>query len=316
MRVTNNMMISNMTRNLQTNIRRLEKTQLQYNTGRKIHKPSDDPIGITRSLKLRADINELHQFKKNVQDALSWVENTEDTVIGYTEVLKRLRDLTVQASNGVLTQEETVKIKSEVAELKQQIISQGNSAYSGNYIFSGKNTGTKLFDELGNYATLADGIDPAQLVGATMKDHIIQFEIGVGERININTLGANLFEITDPIAGAPGAKAGIISLIEEIEADLDVGSTTTLTDKLGTLDQYIDKALTIRGDIGARSNRLELIKNRAEDDIINLRALQSKIEDADLAETAIQLMNEENVYRSSLSVGARIIQPTLLDFLR
>ena len=311
MRVTNNMMISNMTRNLQTNIRRLAKTELQYNTGKRIHKPSDDPVGITRSLKLTADISELHQFKKNVQDALSWVENTEDTVIGYTEVLKRLRDLTEQAANGVLTDEETKKIKSEVAELKQQIISQGNTAYSGNYIFSGKNTDTKLFDENGNYTMGLDAARP----GVTDL-HTIKFQIGVGETININTLGTSLFEI-NPTAPGGGAQAGIIALIEDIEGRLEDGNATgELTNKLGEIDKYIDKALTIRGDIGARVNRLELIVNRIEDDVINLRALKSKIEDIDQAETAIQLMNEENVYRASLQVGARIIQPSLLDFLR
>lgn len=310
MRVTNNMMIANMTRNLQTNIRRLAKTELQYNTGKRIHKPSDDPVGITRTLKLKADISELHQFKKNVQDALSWVENTEDTVIGYTEVLKRLRDLTEQGANGVLTDEETKKIKSEVAELKQQIISQGNTAYSGNYIFSGKNTDTKLFDENGNYTMGLDAAKP----GVT-DVHTIKFQIGVGETININTLGTSLFEIGTTAPGE-GNKAGIITLVEKIEGLLDSGNTAALTNELDTIDKHIDKALSIRGDIGARVNRLELIVNRIEDDVINLRGLQSKIEDIDQAETAIQLMNEENVYRASLQVGARIIQPTLLDFLR
>lgn len=313
MRVTNNMMIANMTRNLQTNIRKLDKTQMQYNTGKRIHRPSDDPVGITRSLKVRADISELAQFKKNTEDALSWVESTEQTVIGYTEVLKRLRDLTVQASNGVLTAEETKKIQSEVSQLKQQIISQANTTYSGNYIFSGKNTDKPLLDADGNYAA---GIDAVQLDSTTMQEHIIEYQVGVGEVIGINTLGANLFEIDDALVSIPGDKVGIIDFIEQIEQDLSDGNTEALTNKLGTLDQYIDKALTIRGDIGARMNRLELILNRVEDDTINLRALQSKLEDADLAETAIKLMNEENVYRSSLSVAARIIQPTLLDFLR
>jgi len=304
-----------MTRNLQNNIRKLDNTQLQYSTGKRIHKPSDDPIGITRSLKLRADISELAQYKKNVEDATSWVESTEQTIIGYTEVLKRLRDLTVQGSNGVLTEEETKKIKSEVSQLKEQIISQANTTYSGNYIFSGKNTDTKLFDENGNYTVGLDAAKPGVPVSDLLNNHTIKFQVGIGENININTLGVSLFEIGETTPGA-GNPAGIMGLIEQIEKDLEDGKTEELTNKLGTLDKFIDKALTIRGDIGARSNRLQLLLNRVEDDTINLRALQSKIEDADLAETAMKLMNEENVYRSSLSVGARIIQPTLLDFLR
>lgn len=311
MRVTNNMMITNMTRNLQNNIRRLDQTQLRYSTGKEIHRPSDDPVGITKSLKIRADISELEQFKKNTEDALSWVESTEQAVIGYTDALAKIRDLTVQASNGVLTEEETQKIKSEVSQLKEQIISQANTSYSGNFLFSGKNTDKKFLNEDGTYS---GEIDPSQLDPATKDNHTIEYQVGIGERININTLGLDLFEVDD-VAKNGGDTPGIIALVEEIEDLLEDG-TEGLTEKLDDIDGFMDKALTIRGDIGARVNRLELIVNRAEDDTINLRDRQSKLEDADLAETAIQLMNEENVYRSSLSVGARIIQPTLLDFLR
>lgn len=315
MRITNNMMIANMTRNLQTNIRKLDKTQTRYNTGKRIHKPSDDPIGITRSLKIRTDINELAQFKKNIEDALSWVESTEQAIIGYTEVLKRLRDLTVQGANGVLGKEDTQKIQSEVAELKKQIISQANTTYSGNYIFSGKNTDKELLNAEGRYADL-DAAKPDTPIVDLIDNHTIKFQVGIGEQLSINTLGADLFEIDENTPGA-GKPAGIIELIEEMENILENGNETgELSNKLDIIDKYMDKALTARGDIGARTNRIELLLNKVEDDIINLRELQSKLEDADLAETAIQLMNEENVYRASLHVGARIIQPTLLDFLR
>lgn len=436
MRITNNMMIANMTRNLQTNIRKLNRTQLEYNTGKRIHRPSDDPVGITRSLKVRADISELNQYKKNVEDATSWLENTEQAVVSNHEALKRLRDLMVQGANGPLTTEETTKIQAEVAEIKKQIISMGNTTYSGNYIFSGKNTDQKLFKEDGTYA-----INIAQFLDTNIVDHRINYEVGVGEHIPINTVGTSLFEAanltmsvelpkthgevkeidflgaqikltgvstdpTDPDAPieynvditiegvgsktynslpdadtihkmiqetfdgiddpakfdkdatldasvtpkeawnkllieknipadinnlnfttyenggkavgivAQPVKAGLVNLIERIEKNLIEGNFEEVSSLLGPIDKFLDKALIVRGEIGAKVNRTELILNRIEDDTINLRELQSKLEDADLAETAIRLMNEENVYRASLSVGARIIQPTLLDFLR
>lgn len=436
MRITNNMMISNMNRNLQQNIRKLDKTQMQYNTGKRIHKPSDDPVGITRSLKIRADISELAQFKKNVEDATSWLENTEQAVVNNSEALKRLRDLMVQGANGVLTSEETKKIQSEVAEIKKQIINVANTTYSGNYIFSGKNTDKKLLGTDGSYE-----VDMAQFLDPSIVDHRINYEVGIGEYIPINTVGASLFEAADltmnvqlpkvdgeskgieflgakikvtanstnpadpdapmeydldiNIAGvgsktynalsdgdaiykkiqetfsgiddptkfdkdavldasvtpteawnkllidrnipadinnltfathensgkavgivAKPQKAGLINLIERIEKNLIEGNYEQVSDLLGPLDRFLDKSLIVRGDIGSKINRTELILNRIEDDTINLRALQSKLEDADVGETAIRLMNEENVYRASLAVGARIIQPTLLDFLR
>lgn len=425
-------MISNMINNLQTNIRRLDKTQLQYNTGKRIHKPSDDPVGITRSLKIKSDINELKQYKKNVEDAMSWLENTEQAVVSNHEALKRLRDLMVQGANGVLTQEEMIKVRNEVAEIKNQIISLANTTYSGDYIFSGKKTNEKLLNQDGSY-----NVDVMQFLDANIIDHRINYEVGVGEYIPVNTVGTTLFEAADLTmtvqlpteAGAENVtkteflgaeikitnvgtvetpsydldiiieevgkaatvtdledkegiyekiqeifegindsqkfipdpdldtspkeawnnlltekdipvkinnltfetyknegknvgivarptKAGLINLIEEIEKNFIDGKHEEISDLLGSIDRFLDQSLVVRGEIGAKVNRTELIQNRIEDDIINLRALQSKLEDADLAETAIQLMNEENVYRASLSVGARIIQPTLLDFLR
>ena len=186
MRITNNMMIANMTHNLQTNIRRLDKTQMQYYTGRKINKPSDDPIGITRSLKIRADINELNQYKKNTEDALSWLENTEQAVAGISgnEALIRLKELMVQGANGVLEKEEMIKIQNEVAEIKNQIISLANTTYSGDYVFSGKKTDEKLLNQDGSY-----NINIMQFLDSDIVDHRINYEVGVGEYIPINTVG-------------------------------------------------------------------------------------------------------------------------------
>lgn len=469
-------MIANMTRNLQTNIRKLDKTQMQHNTGRRIHRPSDDPVGITRSLKIRADIKELEQYKKNTEDAVSWLENTEQTVVANHEALKRLRDLMLQGANGVLAQEEMVKIQNEVAEIKSQIISLANSTYSGDYIFSGKKMNQKLLNPDGSY-----NVDVMQFLDSGIVDHRINYEVGIGEYIPINTIGTSFLEAanltmtvqlpeTDGSDGAtkmeflgaeisltresieedpddpsiatdykysleikigenvtfrdtievvdidedgdideiavkdrmytaiknifsfdidvikdlnkfePGpelgisipsdptgltdedimdikgrlsevwnkllieknipadinnltfdtyknneqavgivakpTKAGLINLIEKIERNLAEGKHEEVSELLGPLDLFMDQSLVARGETGAKVNRAELTLNRIEDDIINLRALQSKLEDADFGETAIQLMNEENVYRAALQVGARIIQPTLLDFLR
>lgn len=72
----------------------------------------------------------------------------------------------------------------------------------------------------------------------------------------------------------------------------------------------------MRAEIGARTNRIEFIENRLDDISINLESLQSKTEDADMAEVITKLKMSENVYQSSLSVGAKLIQSSLIDFIR
>lgn len=131
-------MISNMMRNLNRTMLRLDKKQMQGYTGKRIHKASDDPIATSRVLKVKADISQLRQYDKNVDDAISWLETTELAVKNTNEALHRIRELTVQAANGVLTEEETQKVNEEIKQLKAQIISLGNTTYGSSYIFSGK----------------------------------------------------------------------------------------------------------------------------------------------------------------------------------
>ena len=106
MRITNNMLIENMLSNLNRNLARVSRLLNQLSTGKKISLPSDDPIIASRALKLRTDVAEIEQFKRNVNDAMSWMEITETTLKQIGDVLHRARELTVDAANGTKTQED------------------------------------------------------------------------------------------------------------------------------------------------------------------------------------------------------------------
>ena len=82
------------------------------------------------------------------------------------------------------------------------------------------------------------------------------------------------------------------------------------------MDKQLENVLAVRAEVGAKSNRVDLIKNRLQDDNYNFTVLLSKNEDADLAQVITNLKMDENVYRASLAAGARIMQPSLIDFLR
>lgn len=304
-------MVTTMLRNMNRNMLLLDKRQTQAATGKKFQRPHDDPIGVAKSLKMSVDINELEQFKNTVDDASAWLGTTELAIDNVQKALQRLRELTVQASNGILTPEDTAKISSEVNEIKDFVIGVGNTAYAGRYIFSGKKTNEALFNENGEYqVNLIDDTDP------TVVDDKMQFAVGIGEIIAINTLGFEIFESTSPNTATTGNQAGMIQMIENIEADLIAGDTSSLTNRIAEIDDFINTIVTVRAGIGAKVNRLDSIRDRINDDNVNLRDLQSKIEDADMSEVYMKLAQEEYVYRSSLSVGAKIIQPTLIDFLR
>jgi flagellar hook-associated protein 3 FlgL len=302
MRITNNMLINNMLNNLNNNLNRMNKYQNQLATGKKISLPSDDPIVASRALKLRTDVAEIQQYKRNVDDANSWMDITETTLGQMGDVMHRVRELAVQAGNETNTPEDLDKIKQEMGQLKVQMVHLANTTYAGRYIFSGFKTDKALMDDNGVF--LIDISNSEQ----------IHFEIGIGDDIHINVTGSDLFN--NGTDAAAGDTSGLLATFDAIITALDSGDNEAVGNMLGQIDDDINNILRVRSGIGARMNRLELTANRLEDDFINFTSLMSKNEDADIAEVIMNLQNEENVYRASLSAGARVIQPSLVDFLK
>ncbi|WFD10041.1 flagellar hook-associated protein FlgL [Tepidibacter hydrothermalis] len=151
MRVTNSMMVNRMMMNMNRNLSRMGRIYEDYSTGKKIHRPSDDPVLVARSMKLHTDIAENAQFKKNINDVDSMLDKTETSLTELNSVLLRVRELTVQASNGVLTKEDTINIKAEIDQLKEEITKISNDTYVGRHIYSGYKTDKPYMNENGSY---------------------------------------------------------------------------------------------------------------------------------------------------------------------
>lgn len=303
MRITNTMLMNNMTGYISKNLGRMEKYQYQLATGKKIQMPSDDPVVAARALKLRTDVAEIEQYQKNVEDAKSWLDITETAVGNIGDIMSRVRVLTVDASNSTKTPDDLAKIKQELQQLKTQLTHVANTTYAGRYIFSGYQTDKPLMDENGVY----------QINAANSEQ--IKFEVGIGDDMNVNVPGGDLFN--NPSADATsGSTSSLVQCIDDLIANIDAADYTQISASLGTIDENIKNILRVRADIGARQNRLDLTANRLESDSLNFTDLMSKNEDVDEAETIMNLTNEENVYRASLAGGARIIQTSLVDFIK
>lgn len=145
MRITNKMMTSNMLNNINHNKLLLSKLENQYSTGKRIQKPSEDPIIAVRALKLRTNVSQLNQFyEKNIPDAQSWMEVTESALTKSTDILTKLNALCVQGSTDSLTADDRTSILNNLVQLKEQILQEGNSDYAGRYVFTGYKTDTPL----------------------------------------------------------------------------------------------------------------------------------------------------------------------------
>jgi flagellar hook-associated protein 3 FlgL len=295
-RVTQSMMNSQMILNLNNNLKRMERLQDQMSTGRLINKPSDDPVGISFSLRYRSEIALNDQYQKNVDSGLSWLEYSDKMLEQTTNVFQRVRELAVSGATGTNPQEALDTIASEVDQLYDQVLSIANSKFNGKYVFNGEMTDQKPYESATAGSTASD----------TGK---INFEIGVGVRMPVNVTGNEVF-------GEPNMVNNAFVLMQNLSSSLKNGNLEGVGKAIELIDERLNTILGVRADIGAKTNRIELAEDRLEDININLSSLQSKVEDVDMAEVITNLKMDENVYQASLSAGARLIRPSLLDFLR
>jgi len=139
------MMTNNMLSNINKNKSIMSKFEEQYSTGKKIQRPSDDPIITVRALKLRTSITEIEQYyEKNIPDAVSWMDVTESALRTINELLKQINTYCVQGSTDTLTAENRASIMENLRQLRDQIYQEGNTNYAGRYVFTGYKTDSSL----------------------------------------------------------------------------------------------------------------------------------------------------------------------------
>lgn len=149
MRITNKMMTNNLMTNINNNKNLLNKLDEQYSTGKKIQRPSEDPIIAVRALKLRTNLSELNQYyEKNIPDARSWMDVTEEALKNINEIVTKINSSCVQGASDSLTASDRSSIMETLVEMKKQIYQEGNANYAGRYVFTGYKTNSTLsFEE-------------------------------------------------------------------------------------------------------------------------------------------------------------------------
>lgn len=292
MRVTQGMLASNSLRSLSASYDRLGKYQDQLATGQKITRPSDDPVVAIKGMFYRSNLTEVEQYKRNLSELYLWMDNSEAGLEQTNSALQRVRELVIQGKNGTNSPEDKKAIANEIAQLKEDIASVANTKVAGRYIFNGTEVENPPVT-LGNPPTVA----------LNTASYNVEVSSGVNIKANINPENVFSQELFDTI--------------QDIEDHLNGISTPDDLDALlGKLDGFMEKLSAERSELGARYNRLEMVDSRiAKQEVIANRVLSDN-EDADIERVITDLKIQESIHRAALSVGSRIIQPTLMDFLR
>ncbi|MGA4718542.1 flagellar hook-associated protein FlgL [Fictibacillus nanhaiensis] len=298
MRVTQSMLSSNMLRHISNSYESMAKTQEQLTTGKKISRPSDDPVVAMKGMTYRTNLTEVEQYKRNLSEAYNWMENSDAALDKATSVMQRIRELTVQASNGTYEESQKGMIGKEIEQLKDHLVSIANTQVAGKYIFNGNDTTNKPVD-LSKTPYVSENPNP------------VNIELSQGIEIAVNIDPKNVFTHT---AGTP--ESGLFGDINELLKALEGTSGEDVSGFLDKLDSHMNNLVAERAELGARYNRVELIDARVGEQEVIANRILSDNEDADIERVITDLKMQESLHRAALGVGSRIMQPTLMDFLR
>ena len=291
MRVTNKVMTSTVAVNLFKNIEQLFKTQNKLSSGKKISKPSDDPIGMGRVLDYRKTICTIDQYNGNIAHGESWLNTTDLTLDAVGDLLIRAKELALSQANATANADTMKFVAGEVESIYDHLLQLANTKLGKSYIFAGHKTDTPPFSQDASY----DG-----------DNGDIKIIVGENVEIGINTDGEELFL----------SEVNIFEVLKELKVGLEANDSVAISDQMGPLDDALNQILTVRTDVGTKLNRLEATENYWADFKLNIEQMLSDTEDADIIKTVTDLASQETAYNASLAASARITQNSLIDFLR
>lgn len=318
---------------------RMETLQSQSATLRKLNTPSDDPIGAAKVLEIRTDKVNNDQFQVNAKMAETFLNNTEQAISELAEIVVRAKEIAVNQSSAASSNEDTrLAIAEEVDQLYQQSVSVANRRIGDRFLFGGYKTTKPPIDADGRYKG-----DDGQMMVEVAKDVFISMNIPGYEAFNTNPkreaalqqetseeprvnrspagegYARSSTEFNQPKAISDEAGPENVNAFDELQnlrIALLTGDLDGIRNTLDRLDSIHGKLTATRAKIGSRLQGLQSTASAIERHNLVNAQLSSNLEDADMAQVVSDLAKEETVFRSALASSHKLIQPTLLDFLK
>jgi len=303
MRVTPKITINNFIRNIHQQAGDILKAQRQIASQKRINKISDDPIGMGQVLGYRSKIAAIEQYKENIAQGISQLEFNELNLDLASDLVRTAKKVAENYTGLGVTPQEKQLAAYQIKDLYEQLEALANSKFNNNYIFAGHATDTAPFSHDAAYTATYNG-DDGQL----------RLMVGENVEINIEADGSKIFQ--NAANGGVNLFDELKNLIDGLEnADAAAGSAqikATVTQLADAQEQIDDR----RAEYAPALYRLQFtdeywdnLKPKVQDTLANT-------EQADIAQTALELKNLEIAYETTLATAARIIQPSLMDFLR
>jgi flagellar hook-associated protein 3 FlgL len=320
MRVTENSNYESVKSAINRSKERMENLQFQSATLRKVNSPSDDPVGTSKILELRTDKMNNDQYQMNSKLAETFLSNTESAVADLADIVGRAKDLAISQSSTTTSGENTrVAIAEEVSQLFKQAVSTANRKVGERYLLGGYKTQKPPVDEKGGYHG-----DNGQMMVEIAKDVFLTMNIPGIEAFNTQPKAAYASQNSygdarnsDPVDQDEALEnVNVFDELQNFRIGLLTGDMEAIHSTLERFDQLHSKLVTTQSKLGSRIQGISATGQSLERQNITNATLTSGLEDADMAQVITDMGKEESVFKNSLASSRRLIQPTLLDFLK
>jgi flagellar hook-associated protein 3 FlgL len=292
MRVTQSMIYDASAGTLSGQMAGIRAVTEKIGSSKQLNRPSDNPADVRTSVGLNDTLAQLNQFVRNIGNAQNTLSAMDTALSSAGELIQRANELAIQGANATLSPGDRQAIAAEVIQLTEAMAQDANAKVGDSYIFSGFKTNTAPFQITG----------PGQ-VGAYQGDGgVTVARIAAGSTVQISMNGASVFQPA-------------IDALTQLAADLNTGQAvqaSTMTQIANAL-QNISEA---QSTVGARENRLSDSRTTQQSLITSTQAILSQLEDTNMPAAITELTQRQTTYQASLAVTAKVMQTSLIDYLR
>jgi len=276
--------------NLQGNLSAMAALQAKMSSGKNVSVPSDDPAATSDILRLRGDQRAVAQYQRNASDADSWLTTADTAITDAAASLRQARDLTVQGGNGALGQSSRDALATQIDGIRDSLLAQANATYAGRSVFAGTSNAGAAFDADYTWTGTGTSVDR-------------RIDSGTTVRVDV-----------DGVATFGSGTSSVFALLDDIASTLRAGGDPTSS--LGAIDERMQSMLGQLAGVGVRAKQVSDMKTTLTSTDLTVKTQLSGIEDIDLAEVILDLQSQEVAYNGALGAAAKVLQPTLMDFLR
>lgn len=321
MRITNGNVMSTYLRDLQNNLQSMDKLNTQLNTSKQVNKISDDPFKTVKIMNVQGEINNVEKYNYNCDEITGWLDITDEAMDRVGNLTSEIKTL-LTSIQGTFGPDEIKAVQTEINEKIKQVGEAMNTTYAGKYVFGGSATDqppvrvetdpTSGLAKIVVNNTDKDGnVDPNL---SARLDASLKSEISDGITMDYNLTIKNITSTTGKETGKKSGLDILNDVVQKLNSDpVDMDEIKKLSSDLG---DYMNDVLNNRSLIGAKTNTVSAVKDSNEENILEMKGTFSLMQDVNYADKFMELKEAQMIYNATLQVGSKLLQPTILDYLR